>query len=88
MHLDVWSFSLYCSLLHIYSRFLLLCSLHVRKYFVLLAVHQIILTRCVHFFSYNIGPVGQVLPPSSSYIVRQENYNFVIHKFFWRLVGE
>lgn len=89
MHLDVWSFSLYCSLLYrSYSCFLLLRSLHVRKYFVLLEMHQIILAGCVHFFSYNIGPAGQVLPPSSSCIVHQENNNFVFHKFFWRLIGE
>jgi hypothetical protein len=53
----------------------------------LLAMHQIILARCVHFFSYNIGPAGQVLPPSSSCIVCQEN-NFAFQKFFWRLVAE
>ena len=67
---------------HLYtlSSLFLLLHCHKRDYFVVFELCQEIMTS-VYSCSYSLGPMGQILQPSSCCIVSQGNTNFCLHQF-------
>ena len=83
-NLSAYSGLYYAVSLHIFfCCFLLLLSVFTRSYFGLFEMCQTILTRTV--LSSLTSSMGQILWPSSTGILSQENNSLILHKFFWRL---